>query len=194
MERINKIVRILTVAPIQAIILILTLFFAAPQYGITGWQAFFSILFLAVLPALAYPLQRFMPHFKDKGRKGQRDLAIVFSVAGYVCGIIYTLVLQPHRVLAVVYLTYLLSGIAIALFSALTPIKASGHACGIVGPMVTICRYVSWWGLVLLVFYAMAFVSSLQMKRHTWQEFLAGSAIPVAALFISEWLVGLAVR
>ena len=41
-----------------------------------------GLLFLVVLPLLAYPLQKYIPHFKDSGRDGQRSLAMIFSAAG----------------------------------------------------------------------------------------------------------------
>ncbi len=191
MKYINKFIRIITIAPVMAALLLLALYFLTPQYGITLSQLLLSLLFLTVLPVLAYPLQPLFPRYKAKGRKGQRELAIIFSLIGYLCGLIYTIILHPNHMLAIIYLTYLLSGVAIALFTAFTPVKASGHACCIVGPMVVILWYVGLIGLILVAVYVLAFISSLQMKRHTVNEFLAGSVIPVIALLLSQWIVAL---
>ncbi len=32
---------------------------------------------------LAYPMQKILPHWKQKGQEGQRKLAFLFSMAGY---------------------------------------------------------------------------------------------------------------
>lgn len=189
MKFFTKFIRVITIAPVMAVILLLVLFCAAPQYGITRCQFFFSLLFLAVMPVLAYPLQPYIKPFKNQGRTGQRNLAIIFSVIGYLCGLAYSLLLAPNKVLSIVYLTYLLSGVIIALFTRFTPLKASGHACGIVGPATVIICYVSWWGLLLLIPYTLTFFSSVRMKRHSVTEYLIGSLVPIASLALASLII-----
>ena len=190
-ERYDKFIRVITIAPVIALILLLSLYFAAPEYGVTGGQLALSILFLVVLPVLGYPLQPFIPGFKNGGREAQRKLAIITALIGYISGIVYAAICNVPDVLMVVYLTYLISGVAVAAFSKLTHIKASGHACGVMGPIAVAIYYISPWALIGLVVYALAFISSVRMKRHTVAEFIIGSVIPVVALAISVYAVNL---
>ena len=41
---------------------------------------FLCILFLGIIPVLAYPIQALIPSFKEKGRSEQRKLAFIFSM------------------------------------------------------------------------------------------------------------------
>jgi len=181
----DKAVRVITIAPVMALLLLLSLYFFAPEQGITLVQLLFAVFFLTVLPVSAYPLQPLVPGFKDKGRKGQRDLAIIAAVLGYIGGILHCVFFGAPEVLLVVYLCYLMSGVMIALFSKFTPIKASGHACGIAGPIAAATYYLGPWALLGTVLFAVVLVSSLRMKRHTLPEFLIGGAISVIGMFLS---------
>ena len=72
-NKIHKIIRILTVAPFMAIVtLSLLLIFKAEIYP-NIWYYLLSLFFLGFLPLLAYPLQKFIPFFKNEGRNGQRN-------------------------------------------------------------------------------------------------------------------------
>ena len=184
-ERYDKFIRVITIAPFIALLLLLALYFLAPQYSVTAQQLAYSILFLVILPVMGYPLQPIIPGFKNGGRKAQRNLAIITAVIGYICGIVYAFLGNVPDALLVIFLTYFISGVGIALFSKLTPIKASGHACGVMGPIAVAVYYISPWALVCLIIYGLAFISSVRMKRHTATEFLIGSLIPVAALAAS---------
>jgi len=181
MNKVYKIIRVATVPPIMAS----ALFIILGAYRTLGFvDTLLGILFLGILPILSYPLQPFIPHYKDKGREGQRNLAIVFSVAGYILGCVLALIFEaPLNTVVFIYLDYLISGVLIAVFNKLFHLKASGHACGIVGPVAMLV----YWGLyipaavgaVLTVF---VFISSIKMKRHTFLQLLGGSAITVSAL------------
>lgn len=181
MNKLNKIIRLLTIPPIMAAALFLIL----GVYGILSpIDSALGILFIAVLPVLSYPLQPIIPYFKDRGREGQRNLAIVFSVVGYVLGCILALIFNaPINTVVFIYLDYLLSGILIAVFNKAFHLKASGHACGIVGPVAMLLYYGLYLpaaiGAVLVI---PVFISSIMMKRHTFLQLLGGSAITVSAL------------
>ncbi len=194
MNVLNKTIRVITVAPVMAALLLLALYFAFPGFGITPLQLVFALFFLSFLPLLAYPVQALIPRLRAGGRALQRRMAIIFSVAGYICGILYSLLFDQPReiivVLTVTYLTYLVSGIGIALFSALSSVKASGHACGIAGPAAAAWYFIGPIGLIGLALYIPAFIASVRMKRHTVWEFLLGGLVSVAAFFASLLICG----
>ena len=61
------------------VVLTFLLFALRPSefYGAANYAV--AILCLTVLPLLAYPLQPYIPRYKDQGRAGQRRLAIVMA-------------------------------------------------------------------------------------------------------------------
>ena len=123
MNKVYKIIRVATVPPIMAA----TLFIVLGAFGVTTLiDSLLGIFFIGILPILSYPLQRFIPYYKDKGREGQRNLAIVFSVIGYIVGCVLALIFNaPLNTVVFIYLDYLLSGLLIAIFNKLFHLKTS---------------------------------------------------------------------
>lgn len=163
-----------------------SLFILLGAFSKLEWiDALLGVFFIGILPVLSYPLQRFIPGFKGKGRDGQRSLAMVFSVAGYVIGCILAWIFNAPYTVILIYLDYLLSGILIAVFNKLFHLKASGHACGIVGPIAMLV----YFGLFIpaaigALLTVLVFISSIKMKRHTFLQLVGGSAITVSALLL----------
>lgn len=183
-----KLIRILTLAPVMALVSLTLLYVYRPaMFGGAPHYAM-ALLFLTVFPLLAYPLQPFLPKFRGAGRRGQRKLAIIMAVVGYILGLLYALFAHMSRELLLVYLGYLLSGALIALFNKTFAIRASGHACGVAGPIAFLYVFFgprALWGLVVL---ALVYWASLKMKRHTLAQLLWGSALPVGAVWLS-WML-----
>ncbi len=185
MNRISLLIRKLTIPPVFAAMLLVWVYSSQPScFG--GLQyLFFSIFFLAILPVLAYPLQSFIPMFKDKGREGQRTLAMLFSFVGYLAGTVMAFACSVPAGLKVIFLEYLLCGILMLLFNKVCRMRASGHACGIVGPVLLLCYFRLYLpamiGALLVI---PVFISSLRTKRHTALQLIGGSLIPLAVLGI----------
>ena len=180
--KLSKIVRVMTIAPLMAFVLINVLFFTNPASFGGLHNYLFAILFLVVLPVLGYPLQPLIPKFKDKAREGQRNLAIIMAVIGYVCGIIYAFIVKAPRVVWVIFVTYFLSGIGIVLFNKIVKVRASGHACGVAGPMAVYIFTAGIRGIVSAAVLVLVFLSSIYMKRHTFRQLVYGSIIPIVCL------------
>ncbi|MFY9174868.1 MAG: hypothetical protein WAO24_05950 [Peptococcia bacterium] len=186
-----KLVRIVTVAPLIAFGLLSITYGIRPELfqGLKNYLS--AVIFLTVLPLTAYPLQPFIPKFRDKGREGQRNLAIVMAIIGYVCGMVYVLIARVPRAVLLIYLTYFFSGLGILLFNRVLKIRASGHSGGVVGPTALLVLFVGLeaifycLALILLVFWA-----SLKTKRHSLSQLLWGSMIPLVALFLAILCVG----
>jgi hypothetical protein len=182
--KIAKVIRILTLAQLIAVATLCVLF----AYD----RSFFSnepallvvgIIFLGVLPLLAYPLQPVIPGFRGKGREGQRSLAMIFAVLGYVLGCITNVFMHGTPQLWIIYLEYLLSGVAILVFNKVFKLRASAHACGIAGPAVMLASFGVLPALAVgAVAYAAALWASLVMKRHTLPQFIGGALIPIILL------------
>lgn len=182
--KIAKLFRILTVAPIMALAALCSLYAANSQFfGESVLNLALAIIFLTVLPLLAYPLQPIIPHFRGKGREGQRNLAMLFAVGGYIFGCVTNLFLNAPIQLWVIYLEYLLSGLLILIINKAFRLRASAHACGVAGPAVMLAYFGIPAALIIgTVLYVAAFWSSLCMKRHSWQQFVGGTVIPILVL------------
>ncbi len=183
-EKTAKALRIASLPPIMAIPMTLILW---PQFPTGhGWLA---LLFLTVLPLLAYPIQAAVPCLAAQGRSGQRRLALLFSVAGYAAGLIVSLVWPSTKTERMLYLCYIFSGVLIAFFSKCLHIKNSGHAAGTAGPVSMLVLRVSPWFLLAYLLLIPVYLSSLKLKRHTRAELLWGTAYPIAAAVLLEWIL-----
>lgn len=189
-EKCAKLIRVLTIAPVGALVL-LSLLYVIKREGFGNLTSYIlSVIYLTLLPVTAYPLQPYIPKFKDKGREGQRNLAIVMATIGYLCGIVTITLLPATSMQWIIYLTYFVSGISIAVFNKLLKIRASGHACGIVGPLALGVYFIGIRGLIAgVIIYALVWWSSLTLKRHTISQLLWGSIIPLFALLLAHILV-----
>ena len=87
--RTAKIVRILSVAPVPAFILFAILCFKGEMAF--PWEFITAVFSISFLPLLAYPLQPVIPAFRNKGREGQRTLAMIMSSLGYVIAVAVSL-------------------------------------------------------------------------------------------------------
>lgn len=185
MSKVSYVVRKITIPPVFALALLVLIYIFHPEYIGSAWQLLLAVVFLAGLPTLAYPLQKYIPQFKDKGRDGQRSLAMLFSFAGYFLGTMAAFLLHSPIELRCVYLEYLLCGIAMLAVNKLFRIKASGHACGIVGPVLIMVYFKLFIpALICALFIVPVCVSSIKTKRHTPAQLIGGSIIPLAMLVL----------
>ncbi len=184
--KIAKAIRIITLAPIMALATLITLYAAKSQsFNSDPWLLALAIFFLTVLPLLAYPLQRFIPGFKGKGREGQRSLAMLFANGGYILGCVTNIFMDAPVTLWIIYFEYLFSGMLILVFNKVFHLRASAHACGVIGPGVMLFSFGVHSALIVsAALWAAALWGSLAMKRHTFSQFLGGSAIPVSVLVV----------
>ena len=185
MKKTAKIIRIITVAPIMAFILINALYFFKKGSFINLMDYLIAIFSLVILPLLAYPIQNKYNVIPKEKRTAQRILAIIFSIIGYILGFVLSLILRLPVIQKTVYFTYLLSGILIALFSFVLNINASGHMCGLTGPIATIVYAFGPYYIFLVFFLGFVIWSSLKLNRHSLLELILGSLIPIVSLIIS---------
>ncbi len=185
MNKISLIIRKITIPPVFASLLLVLVYLFDPTHPGSIWQLLGGIFFLAVLPVLAYPLQKYIPGFKDKGRDGQRTLAMIFSFVGYLAGTVVAFACSAPPAWKLIYLEYLLCGISILVFNKLLRLKASGHACGIVGPVLLLIYFRQYIAALLgALLIVPVYIASIRSKRHTPKQLVGGSLIPLAVLCI----------
>ncbi len=188
MTKVYKSIRILTLAPLLAAFsIILIRIFCADVFP-TDWHFAYMLFFLGILPLLAYPLQPIVPHFKNKGRDGQRTLAMLFAVAGYIFCTVTCIFTKATAGMWLITLEYLISGLLILIFNKILHIKLSAHGCGSAGPIFLLL----YFGLyipsaIMAVFTAFAYWSSVKMGRHTFGQLIGGSLVSCLLLAVMVW-------
>ncbi len=190
MKTLAKIIRIITIAPIMALLLITLLLILRPEAYNGLYMYFVCFACLCVIPSLSYPIEKkwhwcgkFHPDFD--GRKSSRRLAIYFSLFGYAVLTLISFLTHQPRLLNVLCLTYLFSGFLIFLFSVVIKYDASGHACGFIGPVAFLSYNVNWYFLFLLPLFLVIFWSSLKLNRHSVEQVLLGGIFPVVSMIIA---------
>lgn len=174
-------IRVLTVPPVMVAAL-LAVSWAARRDLFSGvGELLLAGLFLIVLPLLAYPLQPLIPRLRAAGRQGQRTFAFVTAFIGYAAAVIYGIVSRVSSGLMVIYAAYFASYLLLLLMN-YVGLKASGHACGLVGPMILAVYTLGnfWYVLPCAALGALVVWSSLTLGRHTPRELILGAAASVA--------------
>lgn len=183
--KVSKIFRILLLAPVIGGIMITTIMILKPYIFVSVLQFVLSLVCIVVLPMLAYPISYIVPGIREKGRDGQRELAIVFSFVGYVLGFAFCFLFESSPEQKAMFLTYVLSATLLGLFSFVFKIKASGHACGVSGPVAYSTVFISPWCAFFFLALIFVYMSSIKLKRHTLPQLIIGTIIPIVALILS---------
>lgn len=173
----------------MAAILCTLLLCAMPDAFKNGLHYFLTIVFLVLLPISAYPISMIIPILRRGGRRSQRTLSIVFSVVGYALGAAFAFFADGTDIEKTLFLTYLLSGAFTAICSFAFKFKASGHACGVSGPIAMLVHYLGapyMLGILLLI---AVFFSSLKLERHTLAQLVGGSVIPILSMYAALLIV-----
>lgn len=188
-QKIAYLLRIIAIPPVMTSVLILLVWFN-DQIIQTVHELIASFVFLVVIPAAAYPVSFLIPRLRNGGRKTQRLLAFWFAGVGYSASVIYGLAGHKTQGLNFIYLTYLLSVLILAIVNHFSGTKASGHACSVIWPAISVGYYYGWIGIIIgVLVYAAVLWCSLKTKRHTAKEFLLGTFICLASAGISALLV-----
>lgn len=184
-----KAIRVLTVPPVMVGALLTILYFSADVFPTAG-DYWLSLIFLAIVPVLAYPVQKMVPKLSAGGRKAQRNLAFVFSFVGYTAAVVACVARGAIPNSLYISVVYLLSVVILTLVNLLTPWHASGHGCSLMGPLILICLFVGWYAIpAVALLYAASLWASLYMKRHTLKEFLLGSAASALSTLICYFII-----
>ncbi len=170
------IVRIISVPPVMVAALILLLFTLRDDVFASTAEMLISMAGLAILPVLAYPLSVIIPSIRQKGRDGQRSLAMYLSAVGYLGFFIYGFAAGAGNHVKLIYTGYFMSVVILLLANKVFHVRASGHACSVSGPLVYTAYFLGIWGLVAcVVLWGVIFWASIAMKRHTVREFFLGT-------------------
>ena len=139
-----------------------------------------------IVPTLGYPLCFAVPKLRAGGRETERKMAFIMTGLGYALLLVPTLLCGFSKQLKIVCITYVLSVIILMFFNKVIKLKASGHACGVFGPLL-IFVYVGGAPMLVpcLAVLALMAWSSLRLGRHTPKELVLGGCCSAAALVIT---------
>ena len=180
MKSVAKLIRGITVPPAVVSVLLILLWQKRTDVIGNAVDFWLSILFLAVVPVLAYPLQRLLPSFRAQGQRGARKLAFALSIVGYITAFVLSLARGAVPNLAYIDAVYLCSVLVLTLINLFTPFHASGHACSIVGPVALLACFFGLPAVLLgALVVALSLWSSVYLKRHTFSEYLLGACAPL---------------
>lgn len=175
-KKIAKIISVLTVAPLISVLVLSWMWLYNPRYfsGNIKWY-FTALVLLTLVPVSAYLLKFAIPAIRVRGRDGERKLAFIMAVTGYLAGVLVFMILHGPWVIFILFCTYFISGFTLLLLNRYVHIKASGHACGLAGPitfLICLAGGSSWYTalLVPLVFWA-----RIKLGRHDLKELIIGS-------------------
>lgn len=191
-EKLAKAVRVISIPPVMICGLLLILFFA--RRGLFGGteQLLWSLLFLMVIPVLAYPVSYVIPSLREKGREGQRSLAFLFTLAGYTGGAAYAFASGVGDGLLLIFLTYFLSVLILILLQKGFHQRASGHACSMTGPLILLSYFIGWWCVLpCAAVFAVIIWASLKLRRHTPKELILGSLTAAVSFLLGLLLTGM---
>lgn len=176
-ELVSKIIRILTVPPILALLVFTYLLICVPGIFLHISDYIMAVSFISMFPSLAYilqiPLKKWFPE-----RDGQRTLAMILSVTGYICGLTTSLLLHQSQQLIFIYMTYFLCGLCILISSKVFHFKLSGHAVGSAGPVAILILFRQWVFLFGIPILICVYLSSYRLKRHTAAQIISGIILP----------------
>jgi hypothetical protein len=172
-----KVIRVISIPPVMVFTLLIILMIARDDFFLNAMEVGIAIICLAIVPVLAYPLQKIIPGLKEKGREGQRELAFALSAAGYLTACLYGVIAKSNPNLMLIFGTYMLSVIILIIFNKGLKLRASGHACSVSGPIIFLCYSLGLKAAFLcILLYGAILWASLELKRHTLKEFILGTA------------------
>ncbi|MEG1559692.1 MAG: hypothetical protein RRY79_04020 [Clostridia bacterium] len=185
-KKLGKILSVITVAPVMAMIAVTLVYIFRPQLFDNNIGFLFVIIFcLGIVPLLAYPVARIIPKINAKGREGERNLAFLFTLIGYLFGIIYEICFLPPHAVAVILTSYFITALLLTFVNKVVKVKASGHACGMAGPIVLMVWFLGWPFIALFALLPIVYWARMAMDRHTVLELAAGTAVGIVAPIIS---------
>ncbi len=175
-HKIAHIVRIVSVPPVMVAVLIVLLFTLRDDVFASTAEMLVTLTCLSILPVLAYPLSVMIPAIREKGREGQRSLAMYMSGVSYLAVFVYGFVAGVGNNPKLVYTGYFLSVVILLVANKVFHIRASGHACSVTGPLVYTAYFLGIGGILVgVALWGLIFWASLLMKRHTVKEYFLGT-------------------
>ena len=176
-EKTAKIIRIITIPPIEVFVMLLILYGSRREEFGTSGNLMMAILFLSVIPICSYPIAARKKN-QEENRNNQRKMAFVFNFLSYMAAMLIGYYVGCNKMLQSIFNSYFLAVMILTIINKVFKIRASGHACSCTLPYLILSYYLGWIAAAIcLVCYLAEFWASVELKRHTVKEFLLGSVV-----------------
>lgn len=180
-----NVISVLTLPPIAGLIAITWIYLANKlSFGSQVWY-FALLIFLFLAPISPYIYLRRIPRGVDNRHPKERKLAFIAGLTSYTAGIATALLFQAPRTVKVIFLAYFLSGVLLAFTNQFLEFKASGHACGVAGPLALLLYFIGRKAKPLILTIPVVFWSRIALGRHKLPELVAGTAIGLGCTVIT---------
>lgn len=176
-EKTAKIIRIITIPPIEALAMLLILYgMKRTEFGETG-DLLMAILFLTIIPVCSYLIASRKKN-KEDSRNNQRNMAFVFNFLSYLAAMLIGYCMGCTRMLQWILNGYFLAVLVLTIVNKVFKIRASGHACSCTLPYLILSYYFGGYvTAICLILYLTEFWASVELKRYTMKEFLGGTIV-----------------
>ena len=188
-EKIAKIIRIITIPPIEALAMLLILYGTKQEeFGNMG-NLLMAVLFLTVIPICSYPIAS-RKRGKQDMRNNQRNMAFIFNFLSYLAAMLIGYCMGCTRMLQWILNGYFLAVLILTIVNKVFKIRASGHACSCTFPYLILSYYFGAYVTVIcLILYLAEFWASVELKRHTIKEFLGGTIVAWIVFAGTFWML-----
>ena len=188
-EKTAKIIRIITIPPIEALVMLLILYGLKREEFGTLDNLFLAILFLTIIPIASYPIAS-RKKTKEDSRNNQRKMAFIFNLVSYLAAMVIGYCVGCNIMLQWIFNAYFLSVLVLTIINKGLKIKASGHACSCTLPYLILTYYFSGYvTLICLLLYLAEFWASVELKRHTVKEFFSGTIVACVIFAGTFWML-----
>jgi len=185
-KKIANWISIITVVPFIAFYVLTALYFSKPTfYNNSFFWYLFSLIFLTFVPLTAYPLKNIIPKYQNQGRSGERRLAFIMGIIGYISGNIFSFILKAPIGVKTIFLAYLFSGIILTFVNGVVGHKASGHTSGVSGPFAILLYFISLRYMHIYIILPIVFWSRLKLGRHKLSQLFSGTAIGIISTVLA---------
>lgn len=188
-EKTAKIIRIITIPPIEAMVMLLILYrLKQEEFGNLG-NLLMAVLFLTVIPICSYPIASRKRGEQDM-RNNQRNMAFIFNFLSYLAAMLIGYCVGCTRMLQWILNGYFLAVLILTIVNKVFKIRASGHACSCTFPYLILSYYFGGYVTVIcLILYLAEFWASVELKRHTIKEFLGGTIVAWIIFAGTFWML-----
>ena len=188
-NKLAKGIRVLTVPPVLITGMLVVLTVSLDNFCSNMMQMTLAILFLGLVPVLAYPIQKLLPS-KGEVREEQRNIAFILTFTGYLTALICSIAGNCGRELRYIIVSYFISMSLLVFFNKVLHVRASGHACSVTGTLYFLSFFLGRAAIIPCLGIAIAVVwSSLHLKRHTIKEIFWGSAVCLPCILASVFIL-----
>lgn len=188
-EKIAKIIRTITIPPIEVLVMLLILYrVKGVEFG-DKENLMMAVLFLTVIPICSYPLAS-RKKKKEDNRNAQRNMAFVFNFFSYLAAMLIGYYMSCPKMLQWILNDYFLSVMLLTIINKVFKKRASGHACSCTYPYLVLSYYFGGAvAFICLFLYLAECWASIELKRHTIKEFLEGTLVAWLVFAGTVWLL-----